>query len=303
VVILCACGPPVDAGPDSGTGTSSSESANATTTAPSPTTDSTSSTGSTVDAGSTELDATTESTPIPVEYEGVLYQPDFFSESLHFRPCNGPPGGWCVTGDAVDGWRCEGVFMHVRGNLIPNPHAGALDANCGEQLLEVEELVAAHESTPSDCDQGPLDCGVGCNAWDQDCAEGEKCVPHGPPGTRYAGTRCVDVASSPDAPGEACQPVAWPDADTCEVGSVCTNIDPRSEEGTCTAQCSGSENDPVCDGGDVCHVDNGGSVSLCFTPCDPLASTCAAGLECITTSGGAYSVCVRAADLYLYDAL
>jgi hypothetical protein len=289
-LVLCACGHRADAGPDAGTGTSSSESAAA-------------NTGSTVDSGSTELDATTESTPIPVEYEGVLYQPDFFSASLHFRPCGGPPGGWCVTGNAVDGWRCAGVYMHVRGNLIPNPEAGVLDANCGERLLLVEELVEARESRPSDCDDAPLDCGVECNAWDQDCGAETKCVPSAPPTTRYAGTRCVDLDPHPDAPGEPCEAVAWPNADTCDLGSVCTNIDPRTQLGTCTPQCTGSENNPVCDGGDVCHVDNGGSVSFCLTPCDPLASTCAPGLDCVTRSDGAHSVCVRASDLYLYDAL
>jgi hypothetical protein len=297
-LMMAACGPNVDRGADDRGGTSAVGESSAPTM--------TTSDGPEASTSSSSSGSNSESTvdgppPAEQEYEGVIVQPDSVTAGLHFQACGGPPGGWCLTGEAAFAWQCAGIYLHLRGHLVPNPHAGGFDAPCGDQLLHVEEIIEAHESKPSDCAMAALDCATECSIWDQDCGEGQKCVPWAPPGVRYAGTRCAEIEPGAGAPGDACVRSEWPGTDTCGLGSVCTNIDLFTEVGTCTAQCIGSANNPVCPGEDICHIDNGGSIALCFTACDPFADDCPPDIECNSTAGEAYFVCINGPDLFLID--
>ena len=45
--------------------------------------------------------------------------------------------------------------------------------------------------------------------------------------------------------------------------------------------CGGSKADPMCSGGKICDISNGGALLLCVTQCDPLTPSCPTGQICL----------------------
>lgn len=125
---------------------------------------------------------------------------------------------------------------------------------------------------------------IECSVWDQDCGEGEKCSAWANDGgTAWNATRCVPLDPNPAQPGDPCtvEGSGISGIDTCDVSSMCWDVDPETNEGTCVAFCTGSENAPVCDNPTTsCSIANEGVLILCLPTCDPILQDCAEGQAC-----------------------
>jgi hypothetical protein len=141
----------------------------------------------------------------------------------------------------------------------------------------------------------PLDGGTGqieCDVWAQDCPEGEKCMPWANDGgNSWNATRCSPLDPNPAVVGDECQVegTGVSGIDSCEVSSMCWNVDPETNLGTCVAFCDGSEANPICsDPNTTCNILNDGVLILCLPSCDPLLQDCNDGEACYPT-GDAFS--------------
>lgn len=148
-------------------------------------------------------------------------------------------------------------------------------------------------ATPGDGDSGSTssdfiaepDVGstVECDVWTQDCPEGEKCTAWASDGgIAWNATRCVPIADNPGQPGDGCtaEGGGLSGIDDCGEGSMCWNIDPETNQGTCVAFCEGSPEAPTCeDSSTACTITSDGVLILCLPVCDPLLQDCPAELE------------------------
>jgi hypothetical protein len=130
---------------------------------------------------------------------------------------------------------------------------------------------------------------IECDVWAQDCPIGEKCMPWANDGGfEWNATRCTEIASRPDAVGDACtvEGSGVSGFDSCEAGAMCWDVDPTNE-GTCVEFCSGSGDSPLCsDPSTRCTVMNEGVLILCLPVCDPLMQDCVAGQGCYPFTDG-----------------
>jgi len=127
---------------------------------------------------------------------------------------------------------------------------------------------------------------IECDVWVQDCPVGEKCLPWANDGgPRWNATRCSPLDPTPNLVGESCnvEGSGVSGIDDCELGAMCWNVDPATNQGTCVAQCSGSEANPLCeDPATACMIAYDGVVQVCLPACDPLAQDCGdPGLSCV----------------------
>ncbi len=125
---------------------------------------------------------------------------------------------------------------------------------------------------------------IECSVWDQDCPEGEKCMPWANDGgNSWNATRCSPVSPDPGQPGDPCtvEGSGVSGVDDCDVATMCWGVDPETNMGTCVAFCMGSENNPVCDDPTTaCSIANEGTLILCLPTCDPLLQNCMDGEGC-----------------------
>lgn len=124
---------------------------------------------------------------------------------------------------------------------------------------------------------------IECSVWNQDCANGEKCMPWANDGGAiWNAARCVSLDEDPRGVGEPCtaQESFVSGFDTCDVGAICLGSNEATLEGVCVELCSGSFDEPVCDQteGATCLVDE--IIPLCQSVCDPLLEDCGAGQTC-----------------------
>lgn len=130
---------------------------------------------------------------------------------------------------------------------------------------------------------------IECSVWNQDCANGEKCMPWandagsaGSGGSVWNAARCVPLNVDPHGVGEPCtaQESFVSGFDTCDAGAICMGSNEATLEGVCVELCSGSTDDPVCDetDGATCLVDE--IIPLCLSMCDPLLEDCGEGQAC-----------------------
>jgi hypothetical protein len=123
-----------------------------------------------------------------------------------------------------------------------------------------------------------------CDVIAQDCPLGEKCMPWANDGgNAWNATRCSPVAENPGQPGDECtvDGTGVSGVDDCDLGSMCWNVDPETNIGTCVSMCSGDEASPVCeDPGTACVNVNDGAIVLCLPSCDPLLQDCPEGQAC-----------------------
>ncbi len=131
---------------------------------------------------------------------------------------------------------------------------------------------------------------IECDIWAQDCPEGEKCMPWANDGgSSWNATRCSPVDPAPAQPGDECtvEGSGVSGIDNCEVSSMCWDVDPETNMGTCAAFCMGSEANPVCeDPNTSCVIANEGVLILCLPNCDPLLQDCAEGQACYPIDDG-----------------
>ena len=112
-----------------------------------------------------------------------------------------------------------------------------------------------------------------CDPWAQDCPEGEKCVAYGSTGGGWDANKCVPILGD----GQLGDPCTYDgtaaSTDTCDAGLWCWNVNEEGQ-GVCTAFCTGTPDDPLCDPGYGCSIANEGSIILCLLNCDPLLQDC-----------------------------
>lgn len=185
------------------------------------------------------------------------------------------------TGDAPQGT-----------TTAPNP--SATDPSIGDDTTA---------TTSSDGDPSNPGCGaflcvpdgggnpIECDTFEQDCPRGQKCAPWAGDGrTGWNATRCVPVDPDPDGIDEPCTGEGGPFSglDTCEVGALCFNVDPDTNEGVCTPLCTGSVAAPTCeDPHRICRTNSDAILNVCIGDCDPLIpDECPEGDGCYPVEDG-----------------
>jgi hypothetical protein len=125
---------------------------------------------------------------------------------------------------------------------------------------------------------------VDCDMYEQDCPDGEKCVPTlGGPLEFF----CVPILGD-QAPGELCTFMGmwgqW--VDDCDANSMCWDVMDVDGEwvGVCAPFCTGSPDSPECPVGSACLISGNGSLNICVGTCHPLLQDCSEGLACIWTA-------------------
>lgn len=102
-------------------------------------------------------------------------------------------------------------------------------------------------------------------------------------GNSWNGTKCVPIAPNPNAEGEPCtvEGNGVSGIDDCDGTSMCWNVDPDTNMGTCHHFCIGSDADPGCPNAcDACSISGDGVLTICFATCDPLGTDCEEGEAC-----------------------
>jgi len=129
----------------------------------------------------------------------------------------------------------------------------------------------------------PKGDGNQCSLVEQDCKQGEKCVPWNENGGIFPdGVKCVDEPANADAIGSECVVTGGfgNGEDSCQKGAICLDLD---DDGlaTCVEFCSGSLDNPFCMSEDYkCVPLFEPEVPLCFRKCDPLVQNCGDGEGC-----------------------
>jgi hypothetical protein len=127
-----------------------------------------------------------------------------------------------------------------------------------------------------------------CDTWSQDCPAGEKCtVWANDGGGSWNSTKCEPVAPDPDRVDEPCTVVGngVSGIDSCELGSMCWNVDPETSLGLCVEFCGGSEANPTCSNPTYHCI--GREPVLCMPSCCPLEQSC-----------GSYEGCYPSLDTF-----
>ena len=129
-----------------------------------------------------------------------------------------------------------------------------------------------------------------CDIFAQDCPEGEKCMPWANDGgSSWNATRCSPISDNPGQPGDECtvEGSGTSGIDTCDLGSMCWDVDPKTNMGTCAAMCTGDESNPICEDPDTtCAITNDGAIVLCLAACDPILQDCVEGQACYPIQDG-----------------
>ncbi len=125
---------------------------------------------------------------------------------------------------------------------------------------------------------------IECTTWEENCPSGQKCMPWSSDGSgSWNALKCSPIAPIPDAVGAPCtvEGSGVSGIDSCQLGSMCWNVDGETLEGTCTVFCTGSESKPGCgDPLSSCYFPGSGIPSLCLPYCDLLEQDCGPGMGC-----------------------
>ncbi len=135
-----------------------------------------------------------------------------------------------------------------------------------------------------DTGQPWLDLPEECSILAQDCPPGFKCMPYASDGgTSWNDTTCVPIVEDPNLPGEPCtvEGNGVSGIDDCDGTSMCWDVDPKTNEGTCVAHCIGDESDPTClEPCFGCVIAAASPLALCLATCDPITQNCGVGEAC-----------------------
>ncbi len=151
---------------------------------------------------------------------------------------------------------------------------------------------AMMESSSGDPSVGFIDPSEGganeCDVWEQDCPDGEKCMPWADNGAGgWNALRCTPLDPAPVAVGGVCmvEDSALSGIDNCELGAICWGVDTETNLGTCLGMCTGSPDAPSCaDPTATCSISNEDVLILCLPGCDPLLQDCGPGDVCIANN-------------------
>lgn len=146
--------------------------------------------------------------------------------------------------------------------------------------------------------------GIGCSVFEQDCDEGDKCVPTTNPD--FSPSRCVPVLGDKTVDEPCTFDGGRAGTDDCDATSHCWPIDWEDGPpyaGTCRPLCEGTRGEPVCPGqgetcgGYQCFVLGQVGIPLCQPICDPVEQDCADDLGCyFFQSGSNFGCSVVAAE-------
>jgi hypothetical protein len=120
-----------------------------------------------------------------------------------------------------------------------------------------------------------------CDLWAQDCPPGFKCnVWANDGGGAWNATACFPIPPDPDEAGEPCtvEGSGTSGMDTCELGAMCWDVDPETNEGFCVEYCQGEEANPFCEDPQMQCV--GRDFHICVPLCCPLEQDCPEGQAC-----------------------
>lgn len=143
-------------------------------------------------------------------------------------------------------------------------------------------------------DPPPGPGGGSCSLLEQDCSEDQKCMPWDPFGEGiWSATRCSWIADEPGEPGEPCivEGNALTGIDSCDLGSVCWQVDPKTNDGICHALCAQVEGLLTCEDPAQSCAQLPGDVPLCVHACDPVAPDCEPYQGCQLSGGDDTFIC------------
>ncbi len=207
-------------------------------------------------------------------------------------------------GPAVATTGTEGGSSTSTGGVDPNPasstttpgETGATTTSREPQgtsssgLPSTSSADSSSESGPGFLEPVDTDGAATCDAYLQDCPDAEKCNPYADDGGgAWNALGCFPVVPAPNQPGEPCETVGGGTSgfDTCDVGSMCWNVDTETNIGSCVAMCEGSIDAPVCsDLSTTCSIANEGVLNLCLLSCDPQGDDCPEGETCYELEAG-----------------
>ena len=195
-----------------------------------------------------------------------------------------PTGGTDATGEGQGPGTAESEVTSdasttTSGSSSTSPTTGATTESSGDSSSFIEE------STGPSC-AGPAPDGsmgrcspASCSLWEQSCPAGQKCTPD----QEWSWHACVPLDPEPDAPGQPCTVEDAPGdgGDSCDLASMCWDVDPQTHVGECFLRCTGSPEEPVCPDGTTCVIGNEGALILCLPTCHPLAQDCPEGEACL----------------------
>lgn len=171
------------------------------------------------------------------------------------------------------------------GDPMPDPTTGGGTTTGADAGTDTED-----ECTFIDCTEDTDGPAPECSLWEQDCPDGEKCQPWANDGgTAWNASKCVPLTDQPGQPGDSCtvEGSGVTGFDSCDIASMCWNVDGETNTGTCVPFCTGSEANPVCDDPSAsCVIANDGFLILCLPQCDPLLQDCPDGEACYPADQG-----------------
>jgi len=164
--------------------------------------------------------------------------------------------------------------------LASSSSTGLADDTTGTASTSEPEVIFLPEV---DLGSGSLECDL----FAQDCPPGEKCMPWAPNGgDAWHGWGCKPIADDPVGIDEVChvQGGSATGIDDCELGAMCWDVDPKTNQGTCIPLCVNTPDDPLCDDPQRrCQPGSDNILWLCQPICDPVAQDCPAGQGCYYT--------------------
>lgn len=128
-----------------------------------------------------------------------------------------------------------------------------------------------------------------CDIFDPTCPAGQKCMPWSTAGDEtWNAWGCYPVVEDPAGIGEPCHLLGdlFTGLDDCEEGSMCWELDPETQAGTCVPFCTiGAGGGVECAEPDhYCFIDDF-TPYLCSTSCDIFEQDCPAGEGCYPSGG------------------
>ncbi len=134
-----------------------------------------------------------------------------------------------------------------------------------------------------DCDYPDLPAIQECNTYEEDCPEGQKCMPWANDGgNAWNALKCVNVTGE-GLHGDPCtvEVDAVSGMDDCALHHMCWEVDLDTNMGHCISFCDGTPNDATCDEPDtVCIMTNQNTLNICLPACNPLLQDCPEGEGC-----------------------
>lgn len=191
-----------------------------------------------------------------------------------------------LSGDETsDQGVCAGSSMTTDPTIAGTSGMGDTDMSTSGSAPTSMSESDTHDGSGSTGDMTPETTGsdiVECSTFDQDCPEGDKCMPWADGGTTWNAHGCFPVDPSPAGMGESCtfESSTASGFDTCAEGLMCWRNDAQSTTGQCRALCAGSPEVPLCPSQTSCVTTNDGWLNVCFPSCDPLGNDCSGSEGC-----------------------